>query len=72
MIRKNESDLVAKIDEAGVAAMSMVVTRARMFNSSIIGCRDGMVVKLNPDNVELQLLTDEQPQQPSDHTVNNY
>ena len=71
MIRKNESDLVAKIDAAGVAAMSTVVTRARMFNSSIVGCRDGMVVKLNPDDVEPQPLMDEQPDQPSDHTVNN-
>ncbi len=71
MIRKNESDLVAKIDAAGVAAMSTVVTRARMFNSAIVGCRDGMVVKLNPDDVESQPLMDEQPEQPSDHTVNN-
>lgn len=71
MIRKNESDLVAKIDAAGVAAMSTVVTRARMFNSSIVGCRDGTVVKLNPDDVEPQPLMDEQPDQPSDHTVNN-
>ncbi len=71
MIRKNESDLVAKIDAAGMAAMSTVVTRARMFNSSIVGCRDGMVVKLNPNDVETQPLMDEQLQQPSDHTVNN-
>lgn len=71
MIRKNESDLVAKIDAAGVAAMSTVVTRARMFNSSIVGCRDGMVVKLNPDDVEPQPLKDAQSEQPSNHTVNN-
>jgi hypothetical protein len=54
MIRKNESDLVAKIDAAGVAAMSTVVTLARMFHSAIISCRDGTVVKLNPDDVEPQ------------------
>ncbi len=71
MIRKNESDLVAKIDAAGVAAMSTVVTRARMFNSSIVGCRDGTVVKLNPHELELPLLTDEPFEQPSGLSAKN-
>lgn len=72
MIRKNEFDLVAKIDAAGVAAMSTVFIRARMFNSLIVGCRDGMVVKLNPDDFEPQPQMNEQLERPSDHIVNNH
>lgn len=70
MIRKNESDLVAKINDAGLAAMSTVIARARFYNSAIIGCRDGKVVELNPFELQMPPRTSDQSETTPDPSAN--
>jgi hypothetical protein len=56
MTRKNSSDtLIAKAELAFEDACRNVIERARVSNTKIVICRDGIVVKLTPDEAEQEL-----------------
>ncbi len=56
MIRHNDSvSLGTKAELAFEDACRNVIERARVSNTKIVICRDGIVVKLTPDEAEQEL-----------------
>ena len=71
MIHKTENDMITKVNAALHVAMAGVIGRARLRNSPLVVSKNGVVVEVNPHELEMPSLMDEQPEQPSDHTINN-
>jgi hypothetical protein len=71
MIHKTENDMIAKVNAALHAAMAGVIARARLRNSLLVVSRHGEVIEVNPHELELPSLTDEQLRQSSRPSTNN-
>lgn len=58
MIHSSHADPLTTLAElAFVDACKKVIARARLSNTEIVICRDGKVVKLTPDEAEIELAT---------------
>ncbi|MGV3605693.1 MAG: hypothetical protein ACO1RA_04735 [Planctomycetaceae bacterium] len=58
MIHSNCSDPLTTLAElAFIDACKKVIVEARATNTEIVICRDGKVVKLTPDEAEIELAT---------------
>ena len=58
MIHNSDSNSLTTLAElAFIDACKKVIARARASNTEIVICRDGKVVKLTPDEAEIELAT---------------
>ena len=71
MIHKTENDMITKVNAALHVAMAGVIERARLRNSPLVVSKDGIVVEVNPHELEMPSLTDEQLRQTSSPSTNN-
>jgi len=71
MIHKSENDMITKVNAALHVAMAGVIGRARLRNSPLVVSKNGVVVEVNPHELEMPSLTDEQLRQSSRPSTNN-
>lgn len=71
MIQKTDNDMIARVNAALCTAMAGLIIRARLRDVPLIVSEDGEVIEVNPHELQLPSLTNEQPEQPSNVSSHN-
>ena len=71
VIHKTDNDMIARVNAALCTAMAGLICRARLRDVPLIVSEHGEVVEVNPHELQLPSLPNEQPEQPTDRSSRN-